>query len=91
MSPPKEAALRAKVSIKGIHNGIVLSYMETMNAFDFHAAVALFAEEGALKPLFQEPTIVGQENILAYMRDKCYGLKLLPEQGVSEPSDEGFT
>ena len=90
VSPPKEAALRAKVSIKGIHNGTVLSYMETMNAFDFHAAVALFAEEGALKPPFQEP-IVGQKNILAYMRDECYGLKLLPEQGVSEPSDEGFT
>ena len=89
VSPPKEAAPQAKVSIKDIHNVTVLSYMETMNAFDFQAAVALFAAEGALKPPFQEP-IVGQNNILAYMRDECYGLKLLPEQGVSEPSDEGF-
>jgi Orange carotenoid protein, N-terminal/Nuclear transport factor 2 (NTF2) domain len=88
--PPKEAAPRTKVSIKGIDNGTVLSYMDNMNAFDFQAAVALFAGEGALKPPFQEP-IVGQENILAYMREDCYGLKLLPEQGVSEPAEAGFT
>jgi hypothetical protein len=25
------------------------------------------------------------------MRDECYGLKLLPEQGVSEPAEAGFT
>jgi len=88
--PPKEAAPRTKVSIKGIDNATVLSYMENMNAFDFQAAVALFVKEGALKPPFQEP-IVGQERILAYMRDECYGLKLLPEQGVSEAAEGGFT
>lgn len=88
--PPTEAAPRTQVRIKGIDNGTVLSYMDNMNAFDFQASVALFAEEGALKPPFQEP-IVGQENILAYMRENCYGLKLLPEQGVSEPAEGGFT
>jgi len=88
--PPKEAAPRTKVSIKGINNTTVLSYMDNMNAFDFEAAVALFAPEGALKPPFQEP-IAGQETILAYMRNECYGLKLLPEQGVSEPAEAGFT
>jgi Orange carotenoid protein, N-terminal/Nuclear transport factor 2 (NTF2) domain len=87
---PKEAAPRTKVSIKGINNATILSYMDNMNAFDFQAAVALFAAEGALKPPFQEP-IVGQENILAYMRDECYGLRLLPQQGVSEPAEAGFT
>lgn len=87
---PKEAAPRTRVSIKGINNATVLSYMDNMNAFDFQASVALFAPEGALKPPFQEP-IAGTENILAYMRDECYGLKLLPEQGVSEPAEAGFT
>lgn len=87
---PKESAPRTKVSIEGINNTTVLSYMDNMNAFDFQAAVALFAAEGALKPPFQEP-IAGQENILAYMREECYGLKLLPEQGVSEPAEAGFT
>lgn len=87
---PKEAAPRTRVSINGINNETVLGYMDNMNAFDFQAAVALFAAEGALKPPFQEP-IAGQENIIAYMRDECYGLKLLPEQGVSEPAEAGFT
>jgi hypothetical protein len=81
---------RQKVSIPGIDNKTVLRYMENMNAFDFEGAVALFAEGGALQPPFGKP-IVGQENILAYMRDDCYGLKLMPEQGVSEPADDGFT
>jgi hypothetical protein len=90
VAPPQEAASRTKVSIKGIDHVTVLSYMENMNAFDFPAAVALFAAEGALKPPYQEP-IVGQANILAYMREECYGLKLLPEQGVSEPAAGGFT
>lgn len=88
--PPQKSAPRTTVSIKGIDNRTVLSYMDNMNAFDFQAAVALFAEEGALKPPFQEP-IAGQANILAYMREECYGLKLLPEQGVSEPAEGGFT
>lgn len=88
--PPKELAPRKKVTIKGIKNSTVLSYMENMNAFDFEAAVALFTEDGSLQPPFEEP-IVGQEMILAYMRDDCYGLKLMPERGVSEPAEEGFT
>jgi Orange carotenoid protein, N-terminal/Nuclear transport factor 2 (NTF2) domain len=83
--PPKDAAPRAKVTIKGIENVSVLSYME-----DFPAAVALFVEDGALKPPFQEP-IVGHQNILDYMHAECYGLKLLPELGVSEPAEGGFT
>jgi hypothetical protein len=88
--PPKEAAPRAKVTIKGIKNATVLSYMEDMNACDFPAAVALFVADGALKPPFQEP-IVGHQSILDYMHQECYGLKLLPEQGVSEPAEGGFT
>lgn len=90
VTAPKEAAPKTSVNIKGIDNRTVLSYIDNMNAFNFQAAVALFAAEGALKPPFQEP-IAGQENILAYMRDECYGLKLLPEQGISEPAEAGFT
>ncbi|BAY42810.1 orange carotenoid protein [Scytonema sp. HK-05] len=88
--PPKDLAPRTKVSIEGIDNFTVLSYMENMNAFDFEAAVALFAEDGALQSPFQEP-IVGHESILRYMREECYGLKLIPERGVSEPAEGGFT
>jgi hypothetical protein len=88
--PPKDLTPRTKISIEGINNSTVLSYMENMNAFDFQAAVALFAEDGALQPPFEEP-IGSQESILAYMREECYGLKLIPERGISEPAAEGFT
>lgn len=88
--PPPELASRTKVKIEGIDNFTVLSYMENMNAFDFPAVVALFAEDGALQPPFEEP-IVGQENILVYMREECYGLKLMPERGVCEPAEGEFT
>jgi hypothetical protein len=88
--PPQGSVPRTKVRIKGIDNVTVLSYMENMNAFDFEAAVALFTEDGALQPPFEKP-IVSQEKILAYMQDECYGLKLMPEQGISEPTEGGFT
>jgi Orange carotenoid protein, N-terminal/Nuclear transport factor 2 (NTF2) domain len=88
--PPKELASRKKVTIEGIKNSTVLSYMENMNTFDFESAVALFTEDGSLQPPFEEP-IVGQEKILAYMREECYGLKLIPEQGISEPGLGEFT
>src|SRR4028119_449927 len=88
--PPQDLASRTKGSIEGIDNPTVLSYMDNMNAFDFQAAIALFAEDGALKPPFEEP-IVGKENILAYMDEQCYGLKLTPQQGVSESAQGDFT
>jgi hypothetical protein len=88
--PPTALGSRLKVNITGIDNATVLSYMETMNAFDFEAAVALFADEGALQPPFQRP-IVGKEAILAYMREECQGLKLMPEQGIAEAVEGGFT
>ncbi len=88
--PPKELAPRKRVTIEGIDNSKVCSYMENMNAFDFEAAVALFAPDGALQPPFEKP-IVGQENILTYMREDCYGLKLMPERGLSKPAQGGFT
>lgn len=88
--PPTNLAARQRVSIEGIDNFTVLSYMETMNAFDFEAAVSLFAEDGALQPPFKRP-ILGKEAILAYMCEECQGLKLMPEQGISEAVEGGFT
>jgi ketosteroid isomerase-like protein len=63
--------------------------MENMNAFDFPAAVALFTEDAALQPPFEKP-IVGHENILMYMREECYGLKLIPERGYLRQQKESL-
>lgn len=87
--PPTEMAQRTQVAIEGVTNPTVLGYINNMNAFDFEAAVGLFAPKGALQPPFQKP-IVGQEAILAYMREECVGLKMMPERGVSEIVD-GYT
>ncbi|MBE9093915.1 orange carotenoid protein N-terminal domain-containing protein [Tychonema sp. LEGE 07203] len=88
-STPTAVAERVKTEIKGITEQTVLSYIDYMNAFDFTPAVGLFAEEGALQPPFQKP-IVGREAILNYMREECIGLKMMPQEGVSEPAEDGY-
>jgi hypothetical protein len=87
---PKSLSERSRVSIEGVDNYTVLSYIDNMNAFDFNSSSALFAEEGALQPPFQRP-IVGPAAILNYMREECVGLKMLPERGVVESIEDGYT
>lgn len=87
---PTEMASRTQVKIEGITNSTVLGYINNMNANDFEAALALFTPEGALQPPFQKP-IIGREAILAYMREECQGLKMMPERGIAEPAEEGYT
>jgi Orange carotenoid protein, N-terminal/Nuclear transport factor 2 (NTF2) domain len=87
---PQAADLRSQVSIKGIDNPTVLSYMNNMNANDFDELIKLFTPDGALQAPFQRP-IVGTEAVLRFFREDCQNLKLMPEQGVVEPADDGFT
>ncbi len=89
VAPVKALADRSRIAIAGVDNFTVLIYMENMNAFDFQRASSLFAENGALQPPFQRP-IVGREAILAYMREECNGLKLMPVRGVVEPAEDGY-
>jgi hypothetical protein len=88
--PPKSMSERTQVSIEGITNPTVLSYMDNLNANDFEALIKLFTPDGALQPPFQRP-IVGTEAILRFFREECQNLKLLPERGVSEPAEDGYT
>lgn len=88
--PPTEISARTQVTINGVTNPTVLSYINNLNANDFNAVVDLFTHNGALQPPFQKP-IVGREAILDYMREECQNLKLMPEQGVVEPAEDGFT
>ena len=87
---PTEASARTAVTIEGVTNPTVLSYINNMNANDFEAAVALFDAEGALQPPFQRP-ISGREAILAYMREECRELKMMPERGIIEANEDGYT
>lgn len=88
--PPKAMGQRTDVAIAGVTHPTVLSYMNNLNANDFDALIELFLPDGALQPPFKRP-IIGKDAILRFFREECQNLKLLPEQGVSEPADEGYT
>jgi len=87
---PKAEAERVRVTIQGVDNPTVLSYMDNLNANDFGELIKLFAPDGALQPPFQRP-IVGQEAVLRFFQEECQNLKLLPERGVVEPAEDNFT
>ncbi|MGK7944441.1 MAG: orange carotenoid-binding protein [Microcystaceae cyanobacterium] len=90
VNPPQDIGQRTKVTIEGVTNSTIFDYMNNLNANDFEALVALFEPDGALQPPFQRP-IVGKDNILRFFREECQNLKLIPERGVSEPADDGYT
>jgi hypothetical protein len=90
VEPPKDMSQRTRVKIDGIDNSVVLTYMDNMNANDFDANIKLFLPDGALQPPFQKP-IVGTAAILRFFKEECQNLQLLPERGVSEPAENGYT
>ncbi len=87
---PQAIGQRTKVSIEGIDNDTVLNYMNNLNANDFDALVALFTADGALQPPFRRP-IVGRDAILQFFKEECQNLKLIPERGVAESDEDGYT
>jgi len=88
--PPQDVAQRTKVTIEGVDHPTVLAYMNNLNANDFDALIELFTPDGALQPPFQRP-VVGKDKILRFFKEECQNLKLIPERGVVEPAEEGFT
>ncbi|MBE9138974.1 orange carotenoid-binding protein [Nodosilinea sp. LEGE 07088] len=90
VTPPQDIGQRTKVTIEGVDNPTVLSYMNNLNANDFDALIELFVADGALQPPFRKP-IVGKESVLRFFKEECQNLKLIPERGVSEPAEDGFT
>jgi hypothetical protein len=87
---PKEKSERTQVTIEGVTNPTVLNYMNNLNANDFGTLIDLFAPDGALQPPFQRP-VVGRDAVLQFFNEECQNLKLIPERGVSEPAEDGYT
>ncbi len=87
---PQSIGQRTQVSIEGIDNATVLSYMNNLNANDFDALIELFAPDGALQPPFRKP-VVGKEAVRRFFQEECQNLKLVPERGVAEPAEDGYT
>jgi len=88
--PPKDMAQRTQVTIEGVDNPTILNYMNNLNANDFNALIELFTPDGGLQPPFRRP-IVGKEGIFRFFQEECQNLKLIPEQGISEPAEDGYT
>ena len=87
---PQAIAQRSRVTIEGVDNPTILSYMDNLNANDFEALIQLFTPDGALQPPFQKP-IIGKDDVLRFFKEDCQNLKLLPERGVVEPAPDGYT
>jgi len=90
MVTPTAPEARTNVVIEGVDNATVINYMNLLNANDFDNLIELFLPDGALQAPFQRP-IVGREAVLRFFREDCQNLQLLPDRGVIEPSDDGFT
>lgn len=88
--PPQDMSQRTQVSIEGVSNSTVLAYMNNLNANDFDALIDLFTPDGALQPPFRKP-IIGKDAVLRFFREECQNLKLIPERGISEPAEDGYT
>ena len=88
--PPKEVGQRIQVKIEGVTDATVISYMNLLNSNDFDELIKLFVADGALQPPFQKP-IIGKEGVLRFFKEECQNLKLIPERGVSEPADDGYS
>lgn len=87
---PQNMAQRTQVTIQGVDNPTILNYMNNLNANDFNALIELFTPDGGLQPPFRRP-IVGKDAVLRFFQEECQNLKLIPEQGISEPADDGYT
>ena len=90
VAPPTEMSKRTKVSIEGVSNPTILSYMNLLNANDFDELIKLFTDDGALQPPFKRP-VVGKDAVYKFFKEECANLKLAPERGVSEPAEDGYT
>jgi hypothetical protein len=75
--------LQPDIAIAGITHPTVLSYFATMNAADYDATVALFAEDGIMRAPFEDG-LVGRTAILDYLHSEAQGMQLQPREGIWE-------
>ncbi|MBD2292280.1 nuclear transport factor 2 family protein [Anabaena sphaerica FACHB-251] len=69
------------IAIEGIAEPTILNYFNTLNAGDFTATAALFAEDGVMYPPL-ESAVVGPEAIASYLEREAQDIKAEPQQGI---------
>lgn len=83
ITPVSQSAPTTDLVIEGITEPVVLRYFETMNAGDYEATAALFADTGVMHPPFEKP-IEGRVAIANYLEAEAKGMQLFPRQGIAE-------
>lgn len=83
-----DATAKEEFEIEGITEACILHYFQTLNAGEFQATAALFAEDGVMHPPF-ESDIVGRDAIAAYLQQEAQGIKAYPRQGIVENLENG--
>jgi Nuclear transport factor 2 (NTF2) domain len=89
-SAPSTAPPQDSIAIADLSQPVISEYFATLNAGDFQATAALFADDGALQPPFETP-IVGAEAIAAYLSAEAKGFVLQPQQVTAQPLADGST
>lgn len=79
-SPPTEL-------LAGLPFTCIKQYFATLNAGDFTATAALFAEDGVLFPPFEDG-ILGQAAIANYLQTEASGMQLVPHSAGLCPDDD---
>ncbi|OUL20371.1 ketosteroid isomerase family protein [Nostoc sp. 106C] len=70
-------------SIEGITESSILRYFQSLNAGEFAATAALFAEDGTMYPPF-ESGFVGPDAIAGYLEKEAQDIKADPHKGITE-------
>ncbi|BCL35436.1 ketosteroid isomerase family protein [Nostoc sp. MS1] len=74
--------------IAGITETTILQYFATLNAGEFTATAALFADDGVMYPPF-ESAMVGTDAIATYLQQEAQGIKADPREGLEEALENG--
>ena len=69
------------INIEGIQEPIIDEYFRRLNNSEYIATAELFAEEGCLKPPFDN-TVEGRMAIATYFEKEAIGMKCHPKQGI---------
>lgn len=83
IAPISQSAPTTDLTLEGITEPVVLRYFETMNAGDYEATAALFADTGVMNPPFEKP-IEGRVAIANYLEAEAKGMQLFPRRGIAE-------
>lgn len=76
------------LTIAGIDRPVILTYFATINSGEFQATGELFADDGVLRPPFEE-AVVGTTAIAEYLQREAKGFLLQPRKGTVQKLEDG--